>query len=67
MRKCIVKHGTRESVPALFHQWCNISRHVGDSLTIGSHPSGVISYTIGLVELETGEMTQVDPNRIVFA
>lgn len=66
MRRCTVKGANSGSVPAVFHQWCNISQLVDAGLTIGSHPAGVVSYTVGLVELKTGEMSQVDPNRIIF-
>lgn len=66
MRKCTVNFGKEKSITGMFHQWCNFSKPVGAGLTIGSAPAGVISYTVGLVETDSGQMIEVDPIRITF-
>lgn len=72
LRPCFVlvdsskKGKKQEKVKGLFHCWMHMSNVVGASPFIGGHPSGVISYTVGLVELEDGRMAEVLPDNITF-
>lgn len=51
---------------ALFHRWCERSRAIDASSLIGGHPAGIIIYTVGIVELEHGIITEYNPTDIVF-
>lgn len=66
LRPCYVAVGVRKQVKALFHGWSNVSKVVEPSPMIGGHPGGTISYTVGVVELEGGGVTTVEPESIRF-
>lgn len=51
---------------ALFHRWVDISRLVDASPMIGGHPGGTVSYCVGLVECEDGQILEVSPGSIKF-
>lgn len=62
LRPCIIP-GKRKG---LFHRWEQIAEPIAPGLTIGSHPGGQFSQVAGLVELEDGRITRVDPASIRF-
>lgn len=49
-----------------FHCWSNKSEVIPPSPTIGGRSGGVISYTVGIVELDSGEVIEVYPTQIKF-
>ena len=51
---------------ALFHRWEDKSNVVAPSLMIGGAPGGTIRYTVGIVEMEDGQVKQVEPSSIKF-
>lgn len=51
---------------ALFHRWVDISRLVDASPLIGGHPGGTVSYCVGIVEFEYGQIKEVSPESITF-
>ena len=55
-----------EGKRALFHRWETWANVVNDGLLVGSHPGGQISYVVGIVEYENGDVTRVSPNVIQF-
>lgn len=58
----------KESDPqnALFHGWSHISDVVEPSPLKGGHPGGVVSQTVGIVELSDGKVAEVAPKYIQF-
>lgn len=61
LRPCLVNERK-----AYFHKWVDFSKPIPAGLTVGSAPAGIIAYTLGLVEYENGEVTEVNPNSIRF-
>lgn len=61
LRPCMVD-GQR----AVFHRWETWANVVNGGLLIGSHPGGQISYVVGIIEYENGNVTRVSPNTIQF-
>lgn len=51
---------------AFFHEWIKISKIIEPSPLVGGHPGGVISHTLGIVELLDGTVATVDPQSIKF-
>ena len=51
---------------AFFHEWIKISKIIEPSPLVGGHPGGVISNTLGIVELLDGTVATVDPRSIKF-
>lgn len=65
LRPCYVKQGLRKKA-AMFHQWENVSYPVREELLIGGRLSGIVSYTLAIVEYENGEVHREQPENIVF-
>lgn len=61
-RPCYVK-----GKKALFHQWVEEAFPVPPSMSIIGDKGGQKKYTVGIVELENGEVIEVVPSGIVFA
>ena len=61
LRPCYV-----DGVKALFHNWGRHSRVVEPSPMVGGAPGGTVSYILGIVEFEDGQIKQVFPEKIKF-
>lgn len=61
LRPCYV-----DGVKALFHSWGQHSRVVEPSPMVGGAPGGTVSYILGIVEFEDGQIKQVFPEKIKF-
>lgn len=61
LRPCYV-----DGVKALFHNWGQHSRVVEPSPMVGGAPGGTVSYILGVVEFEDGQIKQVFPEKIKF-
>ncbi|MFT9496351.1 hypothetical protein [Anaerosolibacter sp.] len=61
LRPCIVKDRK-----ALFHKWSDKSNIVDTSTMAGGHSSGVVKYTVGIIEYEDGVVTECYPYEIRF-
>ena len=61
LRRCTV-----DGKPALFHRWTDISQIVPPSNLIGGHGGGVVRGTYAIVEMEGGEVRQVEPYMVNF-
>ena len=62
LRPCaVVKTGD-----CLFHMWEQYSKPIAAGLTTGSHPAGVVSYIVGIVEDREGWIHRVPPEEIRF-
>lgn len=51
---------------ALFHGWSCECDVVAPSALAGGHPGGVVSQTVGIVELSDGRVVEVAPKCIQF-
>ena len=60
-RPCLVK-----GEKALFHRWSDESNVVGESPIHGGHAAGTVRFTLGIVEMEDGQVKQVVPSSIKF-
>lgn len=65
MRPCWVKDGESER-KALFHCWEQRKDLISASISLGGHPAGTISRTLGIVEYEDGTVHEMYPNHIRF-
>lgn len=61
LRPCLI-----DDKKGLFHRWCDISDIIEPSIMKGGHGGGVIKYTVGLVELENGDIKKYLPEQIRF-
>ena len=62
LRPCIIS-GKKKG---LFHCWETFMEPIAPGLAVGSHPGGQISYVCGIVELEDGYVTRINPSSIRF-
>lgn len=62
LRPCYVENIGK----ALFHLWEQYNEPVAGGVTIGSHPAGVLSYIMGIIEDENGQIHRVFPEKIKF-
>lgn len=51
---------------ALFHRWSYRQDVVAASPMIGGAPGGAVSFTVGIVEMEDGQVRLVSPDNIKF-
>lgn len=65
LRPCVVKIETGET-RGFFHCWEHISEIIEPSPLKGGHSGGVISATVGLVELDDGSIIKVYPTSLRF-
>ena len=61
LRPCLV-NGKK----ALFHTWEECADIIQPSPMVGGHNGGVIKYTTGIIEDETGRIYRVSPTSIQF-
>ena len=61
LRPCIV-----DGKKALFHCWQQRSEPIEPSPLAGGHPGGIMQWTEGIVEMESGYVRCVLPKKIVF-
>lgn len=64
-RPCIVKFDGKEC-RAIFHMFAENAEIVPPSYMQGGHSGGVVKGVIAVVEIENGEIMEVDPHRITF-
>ena len=62
LRECIVDDELR----GYFHCWSLESEIIEPSYLRNGHQGGAVSTTIGIVELENGQVIKVRPERIKF-
>ena len=62
MRLCEVKNIGK----SYFHLWEQYSKPIAGGITIGSHPPGVVSYVVGIIEDSDGQVHRVLPDDIKF-
>lgn len=65
LRPCVAKIEAGEA-RGLFHCWEHISEIIEPSPLKGGHSGGVISATVGLVELDDGSIIKVYPTSLRF-
>lgn len=65
LRPCVVKIEAGET-RGLFHCWEHISEIIEPSPLKGGHSGGVVSATVGLVELDDGSINKFYPTAIRF-
>ncbi len=66
LRPCIVRDRRGEIKKGLFHTWSQESKPVAPSYLVGGHSGGVVSFILGLVELEDGTVEKEYPEDITF-
>lgn len=52
---------------AIFHRWCVEQYVIEPSIMVGGGNGGQVSYTLALIELCSGEVLRVSPEKIRFA
>lgn len=65
LRPCLVR-GNGKQKKALFHTWEQNSQIISPSVMVGGHNGGVVSFIMGVVESEAGEVIRVHPSQIQF-